>query len=56
MYANYRKCVFVKEHIQYLGHIITKDGIVFDPEKINTITEGPVRKDVIYFFKHYHEV
>jgi len=29
-----------------LGHIITKDGITVDPEKIRTIMEWPVPKDV----------
>ena len=31
LYAKYSKCDFFKEQIQYLGHIITKDGIVVDP-------------------------
>eukprot|EP00253_Pinus_taeda_P021183 PITA_21183 len=32
--------------IQYLGHVITKDGIAVDPEKIKAIMEWPVPKDV----------
>lgn len=46
LYAKYSKCDFFKEKIQYLGHVITKDGIVVDPEKINTIMEWLVLKDV----------
>eukprot|EP00253_Pinus_taeda_P020645 PITA_20645 len=38
-YAKFSKCEFFKEQIQYLGHIITKEGIVVDPEKIRTIME-----------------
>ena len=29
-----------------MGHIITKDGIMVDPEKIRTIMEWPMPKDV----------
>eukprot|EP00253_Pinus_taeda_P017630 PITA_17630 len=46
LYAKYNKCNLLKEQIQYLGHIITKDGIPVDPEKIRTIMEWPVSKDV----------
>jgi len=52
LYAKFSKCEFYKEQIQYLGHIITKNRIVVDPEKIKTIMEWPVPKDVvdIHFF------
>eukprot|EP00253_Pinus_taeda_P020750 PITA_20750 len=46
LYTKYRKCDFYKEQIQYLGHIITKEGIAVDPEKIRTIMEWPIPKDV----------
>eukprot|EP00253_Pinus_taeda_P034845 PITA_34845 len=46
LYAKYSKCDFYKEQIQYLGHIITKEGIAVDPEKIRTIMEWPIPKDV----------
>lgn len=46
LHAKYNKCDFIKEKIQYLGHVITKDGIVVDPEKIRTIMEWLVPKDV----------
>ena len=38
LYAKFSKCDF-KEEIQYLGHIIMKEGIAVDPEKIKTIME-----------------
>eukprot|EP00253_Pinus_taeda_P014522 PITA_14522 len=47
LYANFCKCDFFKEEIQYLGHVITKEGIAVDPEKIRTIMEWPIRKDVV---------
>jgi hypothetical protein len=34
LYAKLRKCSFYQKHIHYLGNIISKDGIVVDPEKI----------------------
>eukprot|EP00253_Pinus_taeda_P023407 PITA_23407 len=46
LYAKFSKCDFFKEEIQYLGHVITKDGIVVDPEKIKAIMDWPVPKDV----------
>lgn len=42
LYEKYSKCDFLKEKIHYLGHIITKDEIVIDPEKINTIMDWPI--------------
>jgi hypothetical protein len=47
LYAKLRKCSFYQEHIDYLGHIISKDGIVVDPEKIEAIREWPAPKNVI---------
>eukprot|EP00253_Pinus_taeda_P023509 PITA_23509 len=46
LYAKLSKCDFYKEEIQYLGNVISKEGIVVDPEKIKTILEWPVPKDV----------
>lgn len=46
LYGKFSKCDFYKEQIQYLGHIISKEGIAVDPEKIKTIMEWPTPKDV----------
>ena len=46
LYAKFSKCVFFKNKIQYLGHVITKEGISVDPEKIKTIEKWLVPKDV----------
>ena len=29
-----------------MGHVVTKEGIPVDPEKIKEIEQGPVQKDV----------
>jgi len=47
IYAKYRKCYFYKNQIQYLGHLISSKGIVVDPEKIKTIMEWPIPKNMV---------
>lgn len=46
LYAKYNKCEFYNEQIEYLGHTITKEGIVIDLEKNKTIMECHVPKNV----------
>jgi hypothetical protein len=42
LYAKLRKCSFYQKQIHYLGHIISKDGIAMDLEKIEAIREWSV--------------
>jgi hypothetical protein len=37
VYSKLSKCNFYKRKIHYLGHIISKEEIEVDPEKIETI-------------------
>ena len=46
IYVKFNKCDFFKDKIQYLGHVITKDGISIDPDKIKAINKWSVPKDV----------
>jgi hypothetical protein len=46
LYTKFNKCDFYQKEIQYLGHVISSEGIVIDPEKINAIMEWPIPKDV----------
>lgn len=46
LYAKYSKCAFYKDHIQYLGHIISSKGIDVDVEKSKTIMEWFVPKNI----------
>lgn len=39
---NPSKCEFLKKEILYLGHIITAEGILPDPEKIRVLRDYPV--------------
>ena len=38
------KCCFFKKHIQYLGHLISADGIQPLPEKLESIAKMPASK------------
>ena len=46
LYAKFSKCDYFKDHIQYLGHVISADGIAVDLEKIETIMEWTAPKIV----------
>jgi hypothetical protein len=46
LYAKLRKCSFYQKQIHYLGHIILKDGIAVDPEKVEAIREWSTPKNV----------
>jgi hypothetical protein len=37
LYAKFSKCDFWLKEVQFLGHIISKDGISMDPEKIQDV-------------------
>jgi hypothetical protein len=49
VYAKLSKCIFYQKKINYLGHIISTDGIAVDPEKIEVIREWIVPRNVIEF-------
>ena len=46
LFAKFSKCDLFKDKIQYLGHVVTKEGISVDPEKIKAIEDWPVLKDI----------
>ncbi|KAL0545099.1 hypothetical protein IC582_020241 [Cucumis melo] len=41
LYANKKKCSFAKSRVEYLGHIIYRNGVKVDPKKISSIAEWP---------------
>lgn len=41
LYANKKKCNFAKARVEYLGHIISGQGVEVDLEKIRSIVEWP---------------
>jgi len=45
-YVKTSKCTFGKEEVEYLGHIISKNGVKVDPKKIKEITKWPRPKSI----------
>ena len=37
--VRFSKCRFLQEQVKYLGHILSKEGVRADPEKLRTLTE-----------------
>lgn len=45
-HAKLWKCHFMKEEVEYLGHLVGKDGIRVDPRKVQVVKDWPTPKDV----------
>lgn len=41
-----QKCEFCKQEVQYLGHIISGEGVQIDPQKISVILQWPIPKSL----------
>ena len=41
---NPNKCVFLAKEINYLGHVVSKNGVSVDPKKVSAIKEYPIPK------------
>jgi hypothetical protein len=46
LYIKFSKCDFFQKQVHYLGHVISKEGVAVDPDKIKSIMEWPSPKDV----------
>ncbi|GJS11547.1 putative reverse transcriptase domain-containing protein [Tanacetum coccineum] len=44
LYAKFSKCDFWLESVQFLGHVINKEGVHVDPAKIEAVKNWPVPK------------
>ncbi|XP_026459874.1 uncharacterized protein LOC113360593 [Papaver somniferum] len=44
--ANFSKCSFGQPEIEYLGHIITGNGVMADPAKISAMVDWPVPTNI----------
>ncbi|XP_026459249.1 uncharacterized protein LOC113359896 [Papaver somniferum] len=42
LFAKFSKCTFSQSSLQYLGHIITAQGVAADPEKIKCMQDWPI--------------
>ncbi|XP_049932541.1 uncharacterized protein LOC126409878, partial [Nymphaea colorata] len=45
LFAKASKCSFGQESIGYLGHIVSKEGVRADPEKLHAMEQWPLPKD-----------
>eukprot|EP00877_Chromochloris_zofingiensis_P013639 jgi/Chrzof1/8529/Cz03g14150.t1 len=45
LYAKAKKCAFAQESIEFLGHIISKDGVQVDANKVKSMVEWPKPED-----------
>ena len=46
LFANRKKCTSAQPQIDYLGHLITVEGVETDPEKTKAMSSWPVPKNV----------
>lgn len=46
LYAKRSKCTFAQQKIQYLGHVISRDGVATDDSKVQVVQEWPVPDSV----------
>lgn len=46
LYGKLSKCDFFKTQIDFLGHIVSRDGVRTNPRKIQAIKDWPVPKDL----------
>ena len=45
LFGKLSKCSFFQKEINYLGHIISGEGISMDPEKVKAIEDWPILKN-----------
>jgi hypothetical protein len=46
LYGKLSKCSFYQSKIHYLGHVISDEGIIMDPTKVEAIMEWPASTNV----------
>ena len=42
LFGNLEKCIFCTDHVSFLGHVVTSQGIEIDEAKIVAITSWPL--------------
>ena len=46
LYANLKKCSFITTRIDFVGFVVTPEGVSADPEKIKSIVEWPIPRNI----------
>jgi hypothetical protein len=41
LYGKLPKCEFMKDRVEFLGHVITRDGVQMDENKVNAVVDWP---------------
>ena len=54
-----RKCHFFKEHVEFLGKLVSRNGVSISPDKLETVKQWPIptdAKELLSFlgFMNYH--
>jgi hypothetical protein len=44
LFGKLSKCLFYQSKIHYLGHVISDEGIIVDPTKVEAIMEWPMHR------------
>ncbi|XP_028052786.1 uncharacterized protein LOC114257213 [Camellia sinensis] len=53
LYAKLKKCEFWLHEVEFLGHVITKEGVSVDPHKIEAIVNWPTPTNETEIWRHY---
>ena len=46
LYAKLSKCTFAQPEVEFLGHVLGRDGLRVDPRKTAVVAEWPVPRDL----------
>jgi len=46
LYAKLSKCTFARSELEFLGHILSKDGLRVDPKKTSAVADWPIPQDI----------
>jgi hypothetical protein len=46
LYVNLKKCRFFTNSLIFLGYVVSKEGIMMDPSKVEAITSRPIPKSI----------
>ena len=45
-FANLKKCAFGRKEMQYLGHLISEEGVKMDQQKVVAVKQWPIPKNI----------